>query len=76
MIGWSWKWLKVLAESGVCLVAVVEENRVRCATISVACRSRLCTWESATAVLCRRVAVSFCRGVSLLLMGLRCRGVQ
>ena len=28
MIGWSWKWLKVLAESGVCLVAVVEENRV------------------------------------------------
>ena len=24
---WSWKWLKVLAESGVCLVAVVEEDR-------------------------------------------------
>ena len=28
MIGWSWKWLKVLAESGVCLVAVVEEDGV------------------------------------------------
>ena len=27
-MGWSWKWLKVLAESGVCLVAVVEENGV------------------------------------------------
>ena len=28
MIGRGWKWLKVLAESGVCLVAVVEEHRV------------------------------------------------
>ena len=48
----------------------------RCATISVACRSRLCTCESATAVLCMRVEVSFCRGVGALLMSLRCRGVQ
>ena len=48
----------------------------RCATISVACRSRLCTCESATAVLCMRVEVSFCRGVGVLLMSLRCRGVQ
>ena len=44
--------------------------------MSVACRSRLWTCESATAVLCRRVEVSFCRGVGVLLMGLRCRGVQ
>ena len=48
----------------------------RCATISVACRSRFCTCDSATAVLCMRVEVSFFTGVGALLMILRCRGVQ
>ena len=66
----------MLAESGVRLVAVVEENSVE-VCYNICCLSeQFCTCESATAVLCMRVEVSFCRGVGVLLMILRCRGVQ